>query len=255
MKIALVQFSPVWQEKQKNIDLLTQKLENMDQTVDLVILPEMFTTGFTMSPQEVYDTPDGITLSWMQNMAEKQQFALTGSVVIKEQNHFFNRLYFVLPNGDYYTYDKRHLFTLAGEEKIFDAGKNKLTVTYKGWKIRPLICYDLRFPVYSRVVEEDYELLIYVASWPDQRIYAWDSLLKARAIENMCFVAAVNRSGTDPSENQYSGHSQMIDYMGQYIQQPMIGDKIEIMELSKEGLRKAREKLAFLNDADHFELD
>ncbi|WP_448606145.1 nitrilase family protein [Paenimyroides ceti] len=254
MKIALVQFSPVWQDKQKNLDLLTQKLENIDQTADLVILPEMFTTGFTMSPQEVYDTQDGITLSWMQKMAEKHQFAITGSVVIKEDNRYFNRLYFVLPNGDYYTYDKRHLFTLAGEDKVYDAGINKLTVIYKDWKIRPLICYDLRFPVYSRVVEEDYELLIYVASWPDQRIYAWDTLLKARAIENMCFVAAVNRSGTDPAENKYSGHSQMLDYMGQYLQQPVIGDKIEIIELSKEGLKKAREKLAFLNDADHFEL-
>lgn len=254
MKIALVQFSPVWQDKQKNLDLLTQKFENIDQTVDLVILPEMFTTGFTMSPQEVYDDPDGVTLLWMQKMAEKHQFALVGSVVIKEENRFFNRLYFVLPNGDYYTYDKRHLFTLAGEEKVYDAGKNKLTVIYKDWKIRPLICYDLRFPVYSRVVEEDYELLIYVASWPDQRIYAWDTLLKARAIENMCFVAAVNRSGNDPAENKYSGHSQMLDYMGQYMQKPMIGDKIEIIELSKEGLKNAREKLAFLNDADHFEL-
>ena len=146
------------------------------------------------------------------------------------------------------------MFSLAGEEKIYEPGSEKLIVSYKDWNICPLICYDLRFPVYSRIVDEAYDLLIYVASWPDQRIYAWDSLLKARAIENMSFAVAVNRSGEDAFKNNYSGHSQVIDYMGQYLQEPVIDEKTVVVTLEKEGLVKARNRFAFLNDADKFEL-
>lgn len=167
---------------------------------------------------------------------------------------FYNRLFFVYPNSDYKTYNKRHLFTLAGEEKVYQPGKDKLIVEYKGWKICPLVCYDLRFPVYSRIVAENYDLLIYVASWPDRRIHAWNSLLKARAIENMSYVVGVNRSGIDPNGLEYSGHSQVIDYMGEYVVAPIFDETIQLVSIDKFALQKVRSKFAFLDDADAFEL-
>ena len=160
----------------------------------------------------------------------------------------------MFPNGSYRTYNKRHLFTLAGEEKIYTAGNEKLIVNYKGWSICLLVCYDLRFPVYSRIVNKDYDLLIYIASWPHRRIDAWDALLKARAIENMSCVVAVNRCGTDPNGVEYSGHSQIIDVMGTHIVKPLVDEQISIIELDKESLKTARQKFAFLNDADIFNI-
>jgi len=255
MKIALLQFAPVWHNSQENLNVLTNKIQSIDANVDLIVLPEMFTTGFTMQPKLVWDAPMGKTLQWMQKMAQIKDCAITGSVVIKDEAHFYNRLYFVFPDGDYQTYDKHHLFTLAGEQHVFQAGKEKIIIDYKGWKIAPLICYDLRFPVYARIVDEAYDVLLYVASWPDQRIYAWDSLLKARAIENMSYVIGVNRCGTDADGNLYEGHSQALDYLGAYLQTPMIGDDIKVVTLSQESIKKARTKLAFLKDADRFNLE
>jgi len=255
MKIALLQFAPVWESCQQNIDYLTRKIATLETSIDLIVLPEMFTSGFTMKPELVWDAAEGKTLQWMQKMAQIKDCAITGSVVIKEDEYFYNRLYFVFPNGNYQTYNKRHLFTLAGEEKVFQFGKDKIIIEYKGWRICPLICYDLRFPVYSRIVEEGYDLLLYVASWPDQRIYVWDALLRARAIENMSYVIGVNRCGIDADGNQYKGHSQAIDYLGYYVQDPIVGEEIATVEISKENMKKARMKLAFLKDADQFTLE
>lgn len=254
MKIALIQYSPVWENIDANLQTLTYKINQLESDVDLVVLPEMFSTGFSMKPEPIAETENGKAVQWMIEIAKSKQVAITGSLIIEENKSYYNRLFFVFPDGSYKTYNKKHLFSLAGEDKIYEPGSEKLIVSYKDWNICPLICYDLRFPVYSRIVDEAYDLLIYVASWPDQRIYAWDSLLKARAIENMSFVVAVNRSGEDAFNNNYSGHSQVIDFMGQYLQEPMIDEQIVVVTLEKEGLIKARNRFAFLNDADKFEL-
>ena len=179
--------------------------------------------------------------------------ALTGSLVIEENGNYFNRLVFVFPNGDIQQYDKRHLFTLAGENQVYKAGIEKLIVEFKGFKICPLICYDLRFPVFSRNVK-DYDVLIYVANWPKPRVNAWDILLKARAVENMSYVLGVNRIGLDANNHQYIGHSQAIDFLGNYMLEPQETDEVFIIELNKEKMLETRGKLAFLNDIDEFQI-
>ena len=254
MKIAVIQFDTIWEEKTQNLNYVGEQIRQLPNDVDLVVLPEMFTTGFTMKPENVAEKEDDFTLQFIQNLAVKHNVAIVGSWVTKEEEAFYNRLYFVFPDGSYQTYNKRHLFTLAGEEKVYKPGNEKLIVEYKGWKICPLICYDLRFPVYSRIVNENYDLLIYVASWPDRRIYAWDSLLKARAIENMSYVVGVNRSGVDATGLEYSGHSQVIDCLGTYIQEPFENINIKLVTIDKTLLEKTRQKFAFLNDADGFVL-
>ena len=254
MKTALIQFDTIWEDKQANLEYLQDKILNLTDDVDLLVFPEMFTTGFTMNPEVVAEEELGETFQIIQKLALDKQTAITGSWVVKENGNYYNRLFFVFPDGSYKTYNKRHLFTLAGEEKVYRSGDEKLIVSYKGWNICLLICYDLRFPVYSRIVNQNYDLLVYVASWPDRRIDAWDALLKARAIENMSYVVAVNRCGTDPNGVEYSGHSQVIDFMGKYIVEPLINEQIYITDLEKDLLQTARQKFAFLNDADDFEL-
>jgi len=214
----------------------------------------MFTSGFTMNPAKVAETMYGETVVWMQELALKKQTAIVGSTVISENNHFYNRMLFVHPNGIIETYDKRHTFTLAGEDKAYTSGKDKLLVTYKGWKICPLICYDLRFPVWARNIEE-YDLLIYVANWPKIRITAWDALLKARAIENMSYCVGVNRVGTDGNNHEYNGHSAAFDVLGEKLDGiPENQEAIEIITLSKSHIKTNREKFNFLNDKDRFTL-
>jgi predicted amidohydrolase len=211
----------------------------------------MFTSGFTMNPKNAAQTMNGEALSWLKQTAQQKNCAITGSLVIQENNHFFNRLVFVFPNGEVQHYDKKHLFTLAGEDKVYTPGSQKLIVDYNGFKICPLICYDLRFPVFARNVE-DYDLLIYVANWPKPRINAWDILLKARAVENMTYVIGVNRVGTDTNNLDYVGHTQAIDFLGNYIQEPQETEGIFIIELDKNQLLETRKKLAFLDDKDTF---
>ena len=254
MKTALIQFDTIWEDKQANLEYLQDKILNLTDDVDLLVFPEMFTTGFTMNPEVVAEEELGETFQIIQKLALDKQTAITGSWVVKENGNYYNRLFFVFPDGSYKTYNKRHLFTLAGEEKVYRSGDEKLIVSYKGWNICLLICYDLRFPVYSRIVNQNYDLLVYVASWPDRRIDAWDALLKARAIENMSYVVAVNRCGTDPNGVEYSGHSQVIDFMGKYIVEPLINEQIYITDLEKDLLQTARQKFAFLNDADNFKI-
>ena len=254
MKTALIQFDTIWEDKQANLKYVQDKILNLPNDIDLVVLPEMFTTGFSMNPEMVAEEEQGDTLQIIQKLALDKQTAITGSWVVKEDNNYYNRLFFVFPDGSYKTYNKRHLFTLAGEEKVYKPGNEKLIVSYKGWNICLLVCYDLRFPVYSRIVNQNYDLLVYVASWPDRRIDAWDALLKARAIENMSYVVAVNRCGIDPNEIEYSGHSQVIDFMGKYLVDPLLNEQVCITDLEKNPLQTARQKFAFLNDADDFEL-
>lgn len=254
MKIALMQFDTIWEDKDANLNYVSQQAKLLPDDVDLVVLPEMFTTGFSMLPERSAELENGPTFQTIQQLAVNNKVAITGSWITEDEEQYYNRLYFIYPDGSYRTYNKRHLFTLSGEQKVYESGSGKLIVSYKGWNICPLICYDLRFPVFSRIVNENYDLLLYVASWPDRRIHAWDSLLKARAIENMSYVVAVNRCGSDPAGIDYSGHSQALDPFGQYLIEPINGSTTHIIELDKNMLAEVRSKFNFLKDSDTFEL-
>ena len=253
MKIALFQAPLVWENPIANRKYFEAKIKALAENVDLIVLPEMFTSGFTMNPKAVAETMQGDTIIWLKNLAKAKNAAITGSLVMEENGHFFNRLVFVFPSGEIQKYDKKHLFTLAGEDKIYTAGTEKLIVDYMGFKICPLICYDLRFPVFARNTE-DYDVLIYVANWPKIRINAWDSLLKARAIENMCYTIGVNRIGEDANQHEYIGHSQVIDFLGNYDIEPQEIEDIFITTLDKKKLLETRQKFGFLNDRDAFKL-
>ncbi|KDN55142.1 amidohydrolase [Flavobacterium seoulense] len=253
MKIALIQSDLIWENPKANRIFFEEKINGIDNSVDLIVLPEMFSTGFTMNPAAVAETMQGEMVLWMQSLAKAKNTAITGSLVIKELGNFYNRMLFVFPSGEIQFYDKKHLFTLAGEDKVYTAGNQKLIVDYLGWKICPMVCYDLRFPVFSRNVE-NYDLLLYVASWPEKRVAAWDALLKARAIENMSYVAAVNRVGIDWNEHQYSGHSQLLDSLGNYIIKPQETEAVFVAVLDKDQLIETRKRFGFLNDKDSFQL-
>ncbi|UMY66209.1 amidohydrolase [Flavobacterium sp. HJ-32-4] len=251
MKIALVQTDLAWEQPFENREQLTKVLQSI--TADLIVLPEMFTTGFTMHPAAVAETMDGPTLSWMKEMAAERPAAVTGSVVMEEAGSFRNRLLFVYPSGDVRYYDKRHLFTLAGEDVAYAAGQDRLVLDYKGIRICPLICYDLRFPVFSRNTES-FDLLLYVANWPAPRIEAWDALLKARAIENVCYVAGVNRVGHDANGHHYPGHTQAFDFAGRDLLASTGEEGVFVFELDTQKMQAFRERFAFLQDRDDFTL-
>jgi len=252
MKISLIQTSLTWEDPQANRANFEKLINSIDAT-DLIILPEMFATGFTMKPEAVAETMKGETTAWMKRMAAVKDCAVTGSLVISENGKYYNRLLFVYPDGEIKTYDKKHLFSLAGEEKAYTAGSDKLIVEYRGWKICPLVCYDLRFPVFARNVE-GYELLLYVANWPSPRIFAWDTLLQARAIENMCYVAGVNRIGEDANGHHYPGHSAMVDCLGATVIDALGDEGVFSVGLDREKMLEARKKFGFLNDRDRFTL-
>lgn len=253
LKVALIQTALAWENPTENRSHLAQKITGFMEDVDLIVLPEMFSSGFTMNPKNVAETMQGETISWLQHLAKAKNCAITGSLVVEENDNYYNRLVFVFPNGEIKTYDKRHLFTLAGEDKVYTAGSEKILIDYKGFKICPLICYDLRFPVFARNVE-NYDLLIYVANWPKPRVNAWDILLKARAVENMCYAIGVNRIGTDHNNLEYVGHSQAVDFLGNYLVEPQESEGVFIVELDKEKLLGTRNRLAFLDDKDNFTL-
>jgi predicted amidohydrolase len=252
MKIALIQIPLVWEDPKSNREYIEQKINALEAGTDLIVLPEMFTTGFTMQPERVAETMQGETVLWMQSLAKAKNCAITGSLVIMEEGNYYNRLLFVFPSGEIEFYNKRHLFTLAGEDKSYTKGTQKLIIEYRGWKICPLICYDLRFPVFARNVEQ-YDLLLYVANWPTIRIQAWDTLLKARAVENISYTIGINRVGKDEKDYDYSGHSQVVDFLGNYTIEPQKTEGIFYAQLDKEALRQTRVKLGFLNDQDAFE--
>lgn len=254
LNIAIIQADLVWEHPVKNRYAFLKKIESLTEDIDIIILPEMFTTGFTMNVESVAETMEGDTLKWMQYLAVKMKTAIVGSIIIKEKDNFYNRLFFVHPSRKIEYYNKKHTFTLAGEHKVFASGNKKLIVIYKGWKICPLICYDLRFPVWARNTE-DYELLIYVANWPKPRITAWDTLLKARAIENMSYCIGVNRVGLDTDKNEYPGHSAVYDGLGEQIASCNENEEqIKIITLYKNHINTIKNKLKFLNDRDTFTL-
>ena len=250
LKVALIQAPLIWENPDENIAYFSQKMDAIPNGTDLVVLPEMFTTGFTMTPHHLNENEGGKALEWMLSMAKKKEVALIGSIAFFEKGTYANRLFFVPPNGKFSHYDKRHTFTLAGEDKVYLAGAKKLIVNYKGFKICPLICYDLRFPVWARNTE-DYDVVLYVANWPKPRIAAWDTLLRARAIENMAYCIGVNRVGLDESGHAYIGHSAVYDPLGEQL---TFSEEEVILYaiLSKERITQTRDRLKFLEDRDHF---
>ncbi|MDT0558238.1 amidohydrolase [Ichthyenterobacterium sp. W332] len=254
LKIGLVQTNLVWENPIQNRINLKEKIEAITEPVDIIVLPEMFTSGFTMNASSVVETMQGETVSWLKELSKKCNSAITGSIAVSEDNTFYNRLLFVTPKGKIFTYDKRHTFTLAGEHKVYKAGTEKVIINYKDWKICPLICYDLRFPVWARNTQ-DYDLLFYVANWPKVRVDAWSALLKARAIENMSYCIGVNRVGLDGNGFEYTGHSAAYDVLGQRIDTIPEGDEhTEVVVIEKSHILKYREKLQFLTDRDTFNL-
>lgn len=255
LTVSIIQTELAWEDKKTNFKHFDDLINTIELNTDLIILPEMFSTGFSMNAKNLYDVPEGETLTWLRHHAKTKQAAITGSTIIKDGKNYYNRLFFVEPSGDYKTYDKRHLFTLAGEQNYYSAGQEKLIVDYKGWKICPLVCYDLRFPVWIRN-QEDYDLLIFVANWPAMRIKAWDSLLEARAIENMSYTIGVNRIGKDGNGYPYIGHSAIYDALGEKITTDLFEEAfIETKTLSKQDLFNTRQKLGFLKDRDKFKVN
>ncbi|MEZ4809629.1 MAG: amidohydrolase [Allomuricauda sp.] len=252
LNIALIQSSLHWENPEANRKMFEKKIKSIPSEVDMVVLPEMFSTGFTMTPQNLSPLDGMATVEWMQNMAKEKNAAMVGSIVFQDDNKNYNRLFFVHPHGEVEHYDKRHTFTLAGEDAVYESGVDKVVLDYKGFRICPLICYDLRFPVWSRNVQ-NYDALIYVANWPTPRIAAWDTLLKARAIENMAYCIGVNRVGLDELGYDYPGHSAVYDALGNTM---AYSEKEEILYvvLDKEHVEGTRSKLKFLEDRDNFSL-
>lgn len=254
IKVSLVQTNLFWEDKAANLqhlDTLLNKLASGD--TDLVVLPEMFTTGFSMQADMLAENMDGPTLSWMQAHAKTLNSVITGSVIIKEGIHFYNRLLWVYPDGSYQTYDKRHLFGLGGEDASYSSGEEQVITSVKGWKVFPLICYDLRFPVWSRNTA-DYDLLVYVANWPEVRRKAWSTLLAARAIENQAYTIGVNRVGKDGNGTPHTGDSAVYDYTGTPLLTAASVEGVFTIVLKAEDQGEFRQKLPFLKDKDNFKI-
>ena len=255
LKVTIIQSELHWENVDANLAMFTDKINAIAEQTDIIVLPEMFTTGFSMDSIRLAETMDGKTVNWMKQQAVKKNAVITGSLIIEEGGRYFNRLVWAQPDETVFTYDKRHLFRMAEEDKHFSAGENRLIVEWKGWKICPLICYDLRFPVWSRNSLPAFDCLIYIANWPEARNEPWSKLLEARAIENQVYVVGVNRVGTDGKEISYSGDSAVVDPKGNAISDitPSLNKTITI-ELLKNDLEDFREKFPVGLDADDFEV-
>ena len=276
LKVSIIQTNLHWEDKVANREMLEEKIIGIKEKTEIVVLPEMFSTGFSMQPEKLAETMEGETVQWMKRIAAEKNIILTGSVIISDtdqvavsdQPRYYNRLIWMLPNGQYGIYDKRHRFAYAGEDEQFSAGTKRLIASVRGWKINLLVCYDLRFPVWARqtspsnslskgeggIATPEYDLLIYVANWPDRRIHAWRTLLQARAIENQCYVVGVNRVGDDGKGIHYSGESMVIDPMGEILYTKKETEDIFTITLDKDHLNSVREKFPFWRDADLFQI-
>ena len=279
LNITIIQANLHWEDKAANLQMLEEKINSIKERTEIVVLPEMFSTGFSMKPELLAETMEGKTVQWMRRIAKEKKIILTGSFICRDAEsdgietmtqaaesirpHYYNRLVWMLPNGEYGIYDKRHCFAFAGEDEHYTAGKKRLIASVKGWKINLQVCYDLRFPVWARQTpplpgergeggEAEYDVLIYVANWPERRIHAWKTLLQARAIENQCYVVGANRTGDDGAGIHYSGESMVIDPMGEILYTKKDEEDIFTITLDKEHLGAIRSKLPFLKDADDF---
>jgi predicted amidohydrolase len=287
LTITTIQTGLQWEDKSANLESLEERVLAIKEPTELVVLPEMFSTGFSMRPKALAERMDGPTVAWMQQVAARKKIILTGSLIVEEEGNYYNRLIWMLPNGQYGYYDKRHRFAYAGENEEYTAGHKRLIASVKGWKVLPLVCYDLRFPVWSRqtprkaqeaddpdlapggtapapdgaagtsapasqTADLEYDLLLYVANWPERRSHAWKTLLQARAIENQCFVAGVNRIGNDGNEIYHSGDTMIIGPLGETLYSAAANDEAFTLTLRKDDLARVRQHFPFWQDADRF---
>ena len=275
LTITTIQTDLKWEDKAANLRSLEEKIISIPGNTEIVVLPEMFSTGFSMRPQALAERMDGPTLAWMRSVAARRRVILTGSVIIEEEGSFFNRLIWMLPNGEYGYYDKRHRFAYAGENEQYTAGHKRLVTSVKGWKILPLVCYDLRFPVWSRQTPAptddeaglpvappppgdsalEYDVLLYVANWPERRSLAWKTLLQARAIENQSYVVGVNRVGNDGNNIYHSGDTMIIGPLGEILYHGEAKEELFTLTLRKETLLEVRQRFPFWRDADKFSIE
>jgi omega-amidase len=263
----LIQTKLFWQDAKANRQMLEEKINSIKEKTEIVILPEMFSTGFSMQPEKFAEPMNGETVEWMKKISSNKKIILTGSLMIKvpslleraSNEVYYNRLLWMLPNGDFGCYDKRHLFAYGDEHYHYSAGNKRLIASAKGWKINLQICYDLRFPVWARQCIKDnvfeYDVLIYVANWPERRSLAWKTLLQARAIENQCYVIGVNRVGEDGNGIYHAGDSMVIDPLGEILYHKKDEEDIFTIGLNKEHLEEVRKKFPFWKDADNFNID
>ena len=250
LKITLIQTELVWENIDANIALLDEKISAINGKTDLVVLPEMFTTGFTLNAASFSQSMEGSSIKWLQKKSQIINADITGSIIIKYNGKYFNRLFWAKPNGELLIYDKRHLFRFADENKVYSAGDKNITVELNGWKIRPFICYDLRFPAWTRNFKNQYDIAVFIANWPERRSSHWKSLLQARAIENQCYVIGVNRVGTDGNGLFYSGDSSIIDPLGKVIFQKHDEECTYTAKLSYHTLKEHRKTFPAWMDAD-----
>jgi omega-amidase len=276
LTVSTIQPDLQWEDKAANLRRLEEKIDGINEHTELVVLPEMFSTGFSMQPESFAERMDGPTVGWMRYVAARKKIILTGSLIIEEEGNYFNRLVWMLPNGRYGCYDKRHRFAYAGENDHYTAGQKRLVASVKGWKVLLLVCYDLRFPVWSRqqppesepgtphadLASEipakpnlEYDLIIYVANWPERRSHAWKTLLQARAIENQSYVIGVNRVGDDGNQIAHAGDSMIIDPLGETLYHAASKEEVFTLTLDQQHLETIRQRFPFWRDADHFYIE
>lgn len=268
LTLTLIQSDLHWENKPANLKVFEEKINSIKEKTEVIILPEMFSTGFTMHPEKFAEDMTGETVTWMKRIAAKKRAILTGSIIIKEKDNYYNRLLWILPTGESGYYDKRHLFAYAGENERYKAGSKRLIASVKGWKLNLMVCYDLRFPVWARQqlqilptnngedkeLKPEYDILMYLANWPEKRIHAWNTLLQARAIENQCYVIGVNRIGNDGNAIYHNGNSMVVNAMGEVLYQKQHQEDIFTITLEKQHLADTRSTLPFLKDADEFQI-
>lgn len=255
LKVTLIQTELAWRNVPENVARFDSRIKQINEPTDLIVLPEMFSTGFTMEPEALAETMSGQTVMQLIRWAKDVQTDICGSVIIEEDGKYYNRLIWVKPDGTVATYDKRHLFRMSGEHEIYAAGNKLCTIDILGWKVRPFICYDLRFPVWTRNTGNVYDLMIVVANWPEKRAAHWKTLLRARAIENQCYAIGVNRVGMDGNGIAYSGDSAVIDFAGDMLWEKRNSECVKTVELSMEKLRACREDFPSWKDADDFQMN
>lgn len=250
LTVTLLQCELAWENPAANLSFFEESFEQSIQQTDLVVLPEMFTTGFSMNARELAQDMDGTAVTWIRETSARHQVDITGSMIIRDGQRYYNRLIWAKPDGTLQTYDKRHLFRMSGEHEVYSAGNQPILVELKGWNIRPFVCYDLRFPAWTRNVKKQYDLAIFVANWPAPRSMHWKTLLRARAIENQCYVIGVNRVGTDGNGLPYDGNSSIIDPMGTVLYQQKDTPAIHTEKLTFDTLTSYRKSFPAWMDAD-----
>lgn len=265
LTVTLIQPDLKWEDKKANLEMLARKIEGIEKT-ELIILPEMFSTGFSMRPELLAEIMEGPTVEWMRNIAKTKKVIITGSLIIEDGGKYYNRLVWMLPTGDCAWYDKRHLFAFGEEDQHYTPGKKRLIASVKGWRINLQVCYDLRFPVWARQSSSanrekaegdkglEYDIIIYVANWPERRSNVWKTLLQARAIENQCYTIGVNRVGLDGNDINHSGESMITDPLGNVLYQKANEEDVYTYTLEKDTLEEVRTKFPFYKDADGFTL-